>query len=151
MARYVEGSEALEQKLRAVQAQLPESLRPVLLKAGNEIAADARVLAETSRRTGDLIESIHVTGPGGTTPLHSADGGQRTATEWQVLVTAGDSDARHAHLVEGGTVERHHKDGTSTGKMPAAPFFNPAWRLNKTRLVRRINRVLRKAIKEALQ
>ena len=151
MTRFIDGSEALEQKLRAVQASLPEALRPVLIKAGHEIAADMRTLAEASRRTGDLIESIHVTGPGGTTPAHSADGGQRTATEWQVLVTAGDSDARHAHLVEGGTVERQHKDGTSTGKMPAAPFFNPAWRLNKTRLLRRINRVLRKAIREAVQ
>ncbi|MBL4928002.1 HK97-gp10 family putative phage morphogenesis protein [Fuscibacter oryzae] len=151
MARYVEGSEALAKKLRAVKDKLPEALRPVLIKGGAEIAADARTLAEASRRTGALIESVHVTGPGQTTPAFSGDGGQRTATEWQVLVTAGDADARHAHLVEGGTEKRHHKDGTSTGAMPAQPYFNPAWRLNKARLLRRINRLLHKAIKEALQ
>ncbi|MFG6081405.1 HK97-gp10 family putative phage morphogenesis protein [Paracoccus litorisediminis] len=149
MAKMLEGAEALTRKLEAIKAKVPDAIRPVLVKAGEEIAADMRVLAEASRRTGDLIESIHVTGPGETTPAHSTDGGQRTAGEFEVLVTAGDSDARHAHLVEGGTVERQHKDGTSTGKMPANPFFNPAWRLNRTRLQNRINRALRKAFREA--
>ena len=108
-----------------------------------------RALAESSRRSGDLIESIHVTGPGEITPPHSTDGGQRVAGPFEVLVTAGDGDARHAHLVEGGTGERRHKDGTSTGTMPAKPFFNPAFRLNKRRLQARINRLLRKAMREA--
>lgn len=121
------------------------------LTAGAEIAADMRALAKASRRTGDLIESIHVTGPGETTPAHSTDGGARTAGPFEVLVTAGDSDARHAHLVEGGTAPRLRKDGSTTGTMPAKPFFNPAWRLNRRRLQTRINRLLRKAFREASQ
>lgn len=151
MASYLEGQAALERKLRAIRDELPEALRPVLVKAGNEIAADARTLAETSRQTGALIASIHVTGPGETTPPHSTGGGQRTAGEFEVLVTAGDTDARHAHLVEGGTQERTHKDGTSTGTMPAAPFFNPAFRINRARLQRRINTALRRAFRKAVQ
>lgn len=149
MAKMMEGSEALARKMAAIKAKVPAAIRPVLVKGGNEIAADMRVLAETSRRTGDLIESIHVTGPGETTPPHSVDGGQRTAGEWEVLVTAGDSDARHAHLVEGGTKPRIRKDGSTTGRMPALPFFNVAWRLNRRRLESRINRALRKAFREA--
>lgn len=149
MAKMVEGAEALTRKLEAIKAKVPEVIRLALVKAGEEIAADMRTLAEASRRTGDLIESIHVTGPGETTPAHSTDGGARVAGPWEVLVTAGDTDARHAHLVEGGTGERQHKDGTSTGKMPAKPFFNPAWRLNRARLQARINRVMRKAFREA--
>lgn len=149
MTKMVQGAEALTRKLEAIKAKVPEAIRPALVKAGEEIAADMRTLAEASRRTGDLIESIHVTGPGETTPAHSTDGGARVAGPWEVLVTAGDTDARHAHLVEGGTGERQHKDGTSTGKMPAKPFFNPAWRLNRARLQARINRVMRKAFREA--
>ncbi|MFC3059093.1 HK97 gp10 family phage protein [Paenirhodobacter populi] len=149
MARILEGSEAIARKLAALKDKVPEALRPVLVKAGEEIAADMRTLAESSRRTGDLIESIHVTGPGETTPAHSADGGQRTAGEFEVLVTAGDTDTRHAHLVEGGTKPRFRRDGSTTGRMLAAPFFNPAWRLNRQRLQRRIDRVLRKAIRDA--
>lgn len=151
MADLVQGSKELTRKLQAMRDAAAPVLRRALVKAGEEIAKDARALAEASRRTGDLIESIHVTGPGETTPPHSTDGGQRTAGEFEVLITAGDTDARHAHLVEGGTEARHHKDGTSTGTMPAKPFFNPAWRLNRKRLEQRINRVLRKAIREASQ
>ena len=151
MADLAQGSKELTRKLQAMRDAAAPVLRPALLKAGQEIAADMRALAEASRRTGDLIESIHVTGPGETTPPHSTDGGQRVAGEFEVLVTAGDSDAHHAHLVEGGTKPRRHKDGTSTGTMPAAPFFNPAWRLNRTRLQARMNRLLRKAMREASQ
>ena len=149
MAKMVQGAEALTRKMKAMRDAAAPVLRAELLKAGEEIAADMRALAESSRRTGDLIESIHVTGPGEMTPPHSTDGGQRTAGPFEVLVTAGDSDARHAHLVEGGTKPRLHKDGTTTGTMPAAPFFNPAWRLNRTRLQNRLNRALRKAMREA--
>lgn len=149
MAKMIEGVEALNRKLAAIKDKVPEAIRPVLLKSGHEVADDMRALAEASRRTGDLIESIHVTGPGQTTPPHSTDGGQRTAGPFEVLVTAGNTDARHAHLVEGGTAERQHKDGTSTGSMPAAPFFNPAWRLNRKRVNTRISRALRKAFREA--
>lgn len=151
MGQYLEGSEELARKLAAIKAKVPEAIRPILMKSGNEIAADARALAEASRRTGDLIESIHVTGPSESTPPHSTDGGARTAGPLEVLVTAGDTDARLAHLVEGGTGERQHKDGTSTGKMPAKPFFGPAWRLNRRRIEQRINRALRKAFREASQ
>lgn len=151
MADLVQGSKELTRKLQAMRDAAAPVLRPALVKAGEEIADDARSLAESSRRTGDLIESIHVTGPGETTPPHSTDGGQRTAGPFEVLVTAGDTDSRHAHLVEGGTEARQHKDGTSTGTMPAKPFFNVAWRLNRKRLEQRINRVLRKAIREASQ
>lgn len=151
MPDLVQGSAELTRKLQAMRDAVAPVLRPALVAAGNEVAKDARTLAEASRRTGDLIESIHVTGPGETTPVHSTDGGQRTAGPFEVLVTAGDTDARHAHLVEGGTKPRMHKDGTSTGTMPAAPFFNVAWRLNRKRLEQRLNRVLRKALREASQ
>lgn len=151
MTKLVTGSEELARKLAAIKDHVAAELRAELVKAGHVVADDARALAKSSRRTGDLIESIHVTGPGETTPPHSTDGGQRTAGPFEVLVTAGDTDARHAHLVEGGTKPRMHKDGTTTGTMPAAPFFNPAWRLNRRRLEQRINRAMRKAFREASQ
>lgn len=151
MAKMVEGFEALNRKLKALRDKMPEAIQAVLIECGEELAADARTLAEASRRTGELIESIHVTGPGQTTPPHSTDGGQRTAGPFEVLVTAGSTDARHAHLVEGGTVERQHEDGTSTGTMAAKPFFNPAWRLNKRKAEQRIQRVARKVFREAVR
>ena len=150
MSKFVQGSEALARKLAAVPAEVLQALRPALTRSVHEIAADARALAESSRRTGALVESIEATAPGETTPPFASDGGRRTAGPNQAFVTAGDTDARHGHLVEFGTEERHHQDGTSTGTMPAEPFLLPAWRLNKTRAERRIKKAISDGAKKAV-
>ena len=149
MGRYVKGSEALGRRLAAIPQSVLEALKPALKRSAEEIAGDARALAETSRRTGALLDSIDATGPGEATPAYAANGGRRTAEEGQAFVTAGSPDARHGHLVEFGTEERHHKDGTSTGTMPAEPFLLPAWRLNQKRVKNRLSRVIRAEVKKA--
>lgn len=150
MARYVQGSEALAKRLAAIPDEVLDALRPALTKSVHEIAADARALAESSRRTGALVESIEATAPGETTPAFASNGGRRTAGPNEAFATAGDPDARHGHLVEFGTGERHHKDGTSTGTMPAEPFLLPAWRLNKARAERRLKRAISQGTKKAV-
>lgn len=149
MARYVQGSDALKRKLAALPAAVAAALNPALKRSAEEVAVDARALAETSRRTGSLLESIDATGPGETTPAYAANGGRRTAEDGQAFITAGSPDARHGHLVEFGTEERQHKDGTPTGKMEAEPFLLPAWRLNMTRVKNRLRRVIRAEVKKA--
>ncbi len=53
---------------------------------------------------------------------------------------AGDYDkGYYAHMVEFGTK-----------KMPAQPFFIPAWRANKAKFKRKIRTAVRRAIKEAI-
>lgn len=150
MGKLVTGSEALARKLVAVPAEVLQALRPALTKSVHEIAADARALAESSRRTGSLVQSIEPTAPGETTPPFASDGGRRTAGPTEAFVTAGDTDARHGHLVEFGTEDRHHQDGTSTGTMPAEPFLLPAWRLNKARAERRIKKAISDGAKKAV-
>lgn len=150
MARYVGGSEELARRLAAIPAEVLQSLRPALTKSVQEIAGDARALAESSRRTGALVESIEATAPGETTPAFASGGGRLTAGPNEAFVTAGDTDARHGHLVEFGTEERHHQDGTSTGTMPAEPFLLPAWRLNKARAERRIKKAISDGTKKAV-
>jgi hypothetical protein len=95
-----------------------------------------RRLAETSRRTGALINSIKVTGPGETTPSHSQPDGSNRVPENAAAVTAGNSDVRYAHLVEYGTQQA-----------PAKPFFFPAVRLDRKRINNRIKRAIRKAVR----
>lgn len=149
MGKYIQGSDALTKRLNGIPEAVLAALRPALTKSVAEIAADARALAESSRRSGSLAESIDATAPHETTPPYAVNGGRRTAEEGQAFVTAGDKDARHGHLVEFGTGERQHKDGTSTGKMPAAPFLLPAWRLNANRVRNRLRRVIRAEVKKA--
>lgn len=148
MGQYVQGSEALGKRLKTIPQSVLEALRPALTRSVSEVAADARSLAESSRLTGQLLQSIDATPPGGTTPPYAANGGRRTAEEGQAFVTAGDADARQGHLVEFGTAQRSHKDGTSTGAMPAEPFLLPAWRLNANRIKNRLRRVIRAEVKK---
>ena len=150
MAKTVTGSEELARKLAGIPAEVLQALRPALTKSVQEIAADARALAESSRRTGALVQSIEATAPGETTPPFASEGGRRTAGPNQAFLTAGDTDARHGHLVEFGTEERRHLDGTRTGTMPAEPFLLPAWRLNKARTERRIKKAISDGTKKTV-
>ncbi|SEO35804.1 phage protein, HK97 gp10 family [Gemmobacter aquatilis] len=149
MGRYVKGSEALTRRMKAMPQAVLEALNPALARSAQEIAADARSLAETSRSTGALIASIDATAPGETTPAYASDGGRRTAGDGEAFVTAGEPGARHGHLVEFGTDARQHKDGTSTGTMAAEPFLLPAWRLNMNRVKARLRRVIRAEVRKA--
>ncbi|TPM61102.1 HK97 gp10 family phage protein [Mesorhizobium sp. B2-2-4] len=125
---------AIERARKAPRA----AVLPALLKSAEELAGAQRALAERSRDTGALIDSIEVTPPGHSTPPYSQPGGMRVAGETEVLVTAGNEDVRYAHLVEFGT-----------SKTEAEPFFWPAVRLLRKRLQNRINRAARKAVKDA--
>ncbi len=115
-----------------------EAVIPALLKSGSELASAQKLLAETSRDTGALIDSIAVTMPGHSPPAYSQPGGSRVAGETEVIVTAGNSDVRYAHLVEYGTADAN-----------AQPFFWTAFRLLRNRAQNRINRAAKKAIKDA--
>lgn len=115
-----------------------EAVIPALLKSGDELASAQKALAETSRDTGALIDSIAVTMPGHATPAYSQPGGSRVAGETEVIVTAGNSEVRYPHLVEFGTSDTD-----------AQPFFWPAFRLLRKRAQNRINRAAKKAVKDA--
>jgi hypothetical protein len=94
-------------------------------------------LAETSRDSGALIDSIVMTPGGQATPPYSQPGGSMVVPENAVAVTAGNSEVRYPHLVEYGTV-----------KAAAQPFFWPAYRLLKKRLSNRIKRAVGKSVRE---
>lgn len=127
----------LVRRLDGIPDAIKRDLQPAVVKSADEVADLQRSLAESSRDTGALIDSIEVTGPGNSTPPYSQPGGSRTAHEVQALVTVGNTDVRYPHLVEYGT-----KDA------PAQPFFWPAVRSLQNRINNRLNRAARKAIRD---
>jgi HK97 gp10 family phage protein len=127
----------LQRRLEAIPAAIKEELKPSLMQSGQELADAMKHLAEPSRDTGGLIDSVALTAPGETTPAYSQPGGSRTAGELEVIVTAGNSEVRYPHLVEYGTV-----------KAPAQPFFWPAVRSLQQRINNRTNRKIRAVIKK---
>lgn len=68
----------------------------------------------------------------------------------RISLFAGGKGAPHAHLVHDGTGPRQQKDGSSTGIMPARPFFFPFIRAYRRKFKNRILRLTRKALKDAL-
>lgn len=155
MSATKDSSDKIARRLAAIPQEVLDGLRPALVRSGNEVADKARRLDETSRDSGDLIESITVTEPGQQTPAYAQGGGKRTAGPNQVLVTVGDENTRHGHLVEFGAGEEGRviktgpMAGVDVGVMPAKPFLLPAWRLSKKRIEGRIQRAIRAAIKKA--
>lgn len=132
------GLRSFQRRMVAIPEEVRAALKPTLLKSGEELKATMRHLAEHSRDTGALIDSITVTGPGETTPPYSQPGGSKVVPENAVAVTVGNSDVRYAHLVEYGTT-----------KTQAQPFFWPAFRLHRTKITRRIKRAISKAVKDS--
>ncbi|KFL30647.1 hypothetical protein JP75_14335 [Devosia riboflavina] len=124
-------------RIESIPDAIREDLKPVVVKSAEELAGLQRHLAEASRDTGALIDSIEVTPPGGTTPAYSQPGGSRTAHELEAIVTVGDHVVRYPHLVEYGTAEA-----------AAQPFFWPAVRLLQNRINNRTNRAAAKAVRK---
>src|SRR5262245_22399491 len=123
--------------MEAIPLAVRAAVMPALEKSGQELVATMKQLAEPSRDTGDLIDSIVMTPAGQTTPPYSQPGGSKIVPENAVLVTAGNKDVRYPHLVEYGTA-----------KAPAQPFFWPAYRLLKRKIGSRIKRSIGKAVRE---
>lgn len=129
-------SKALEKRLLAIPAEVTRELRPALIKGAHDVQDAMEMLVPEDQ--GDLLGSIEVTGPGETTPPYAVGGGSVTLLPTQAAVTVGNTDVRHGHLQEFGTV-----------KHEAQPFMLPGFRIAKPKAARRIAAAMRKAIKAA--
>lgn len=130
------GLSSFQNRLRAIPKAAREAVKPALMREAYQIQ-DA-MEAMVPEKTGDLMNSIAVTGPGETTPPYSQPGGAMAVPENAVAITVGNSGVRYAHLVEYGT-----------SKSRANAFFWPAFRLTRPEAIKRIKRAIGKAIREA--
>lgn len=129
------GLSRVQQRLNAIPKQVKGALTPALLKQAEKIADTMRDLAPVA--SGDLRDSITVTGPGESTPPYSQPGGMMTVAENAVAITVGNEDVRYPHLVEYGTAKAH-----------AQPFFWPGYRLNRTKAKAALKRAAGAAVRK---
>ena len=134
--KFVTGSKELEKRLLAIPQEVLRELRPALVKGAQDIADAMEALAPED--SGDLVNTITVTGPNETTPAYASGGGSVTLQGNQAAVTVGSPDVRYGHIQEFGGV-----------KMEAQPFMRPAFRLKKAKVMGRITRAIGRAIKRA--
>jgi HK97 gp10 family phage protein len=130
------GLSRFQRRMNAIPKEVRAAVKPALLKSAHEMQDAMEALVPED--TGDLLGSIEVSGPGGTTPPYSQPGGSHTVPKNAVAITVGNTDVRYAHLVEYGTTDS-----------AAQPFFWPAFRLLRKRANSRIKRAISKAVKEA--
>ena len=130
------GLSRFRKRMNAIPKAVREAVKPAVVKSAEETAAMMRALAPVD--SGDLKDSITVTGPGQATPPYSQPGGSHHVPENAAAITAGNSAVRYAHLVEYGTTHA-----------AAQPFFWAALRLTRKRATNRIKRAISKAVKEA--
>jgi HK97 gp10 family phage protein len=143
----ITGLRELQRKLKAIPGAAKTAAKTAVVQGATEIAGLQQRLAPVDK--GDLRKSIAVTPPGGTTPPYSQPGGARVASEFQAIITAGNSDVRYAHLVEYGAAPHIAGgifDGAQHPGTPAQPFFWPAYRALRKRSKRRISTNIKKAI-----
>lgn len=129
------GLSRFQRRMNLIPVKVREAVQPALLQGAHEIADAMESLAP--EKTGDLKNSITVTGPGGATPPYSQPGGAMVVPSNAAAITVGSTDVRYAHLVEFGTKNA-----------PAQPFFWPAFRLTRKRAAARVKRAISKAIRE---
>lgn len=131
------GLSRIQQRLNAIPKKIREAATAATRMAADDVAGDMKHLAQASKNTGALIDSITVTGSGETTPPYSQPGGSAVVPEGASRITVGNKDVRYPHLVEYGTT-----------KAPAQSFFWPAVRSNQKKVQNTISRAVRKAIKD---
>ena len=129
--------ERLQKRLDAIPKRVIATVQPALEKSGQELVQAMKTLAEPSRDTGELIDSIEMTTAGNMTPPYSQPGGSQVVPPNAVMVTVGNTDVRYPHLVEYGTT-----------KAQAQPFFWPAYRLLRRKIGNRLKRSISKAVRE---
>lgn len=145
-------SDALAKRLAQIPAEIVAELRPALVKGAEDVAGAMRALAPEDE--GDLKASVAVTAPGETTPAYASEGGRRTAGPNQALVTIGNPDVRHGHLVEFGTAPHANGGqfaGTANPGTEARPFMQPAIRITQAKVQRRIGTAVGRAIRKAAE
>lgn len=125
----------LLRNMRKMATTPREKVLPALVQSAHELAELQKSFAPVD--SGDLRDSIAVTAPGQSTPPYSEPGGSRVAGPYEAIVTAGNNEVRYPHLVEYGT-----------SKTEAQPFFWPAYRVLKKRIVGRVNRAVKKAVRD---
>lgn len=126
------GLSRFQARMRAIPQAVREAVQPALDKGASELVASMRQIAPNE--DGDLQASIRKEDGDHELSVKVAAGGAKTT---KPVRSGADTSYDYALGQEYGTK-----------KMPANPFFWPAFRLNRKRLANRIKRAIGKAVKD---
>lgn len=132
----VNGIPEVQAMFRRKAAKVAAAAKAQARVGGEQVASAMRYLAP--REDGALIRSIRVEDATSVTTRR----GERDFLG--VVVKAGDETTIVTNE-SGGRFQNAKLQENGTKNMPASPYFNPAWRANRTRVRSAISRAVRKA------
>lgn len=132
----VNGIPQMQAMFRRKARKVMLAAREAAVQGGDEVASSMRYLAP--REQGELVASIRVEQAASV----STQVGERDFIG--VLVKAGDSTTVVTNK-NGFQFQNAKIQEFGTQKMPANPFFFPAWRMNRARVRRRITSAIRRS------
>ena len=132
----VKGIPEVQAMFRRKAAKVAAAAKAQAQNSGEQVASAMRYLAP--RKDGALIRSIRVEDASTITTSKGERGfigvKVKAGDETTIVTNASGARFQNAKLQEDGTKNR-----------PASPYFNPAWRANRTRVRSAISRAIRKA------
>lgn len=132
----VNGIPEVQAMFRRKAAKVAAAAKSQARVGGEQVASAMRYLAP--REDGALIRSIRVEDASSVTTSRGERG------FLGVVVKAGDETTIVTNA-SGGRFQNAKLQENGTKNMPANPYFNPAWRANRTRVRSAITRAVRKA------
>lgn len=140
MAVRIRNRDRFKRLLKALPQKERLGIKIALREEAAAIVATQKQLAPV--RTGALRNSIIATPGDQDLPAYATVRGRAKTQdpELAMILSAGNSGVRYAHLIEYGTA-----------KSAAQPFFGPGFRAHRADAVRKINKAARKAIKDAVR
>lgn len=133
----VNGIPGVQAMFRRKAAAVVAAGRAAASKGGEDVAKAMRYLAPKDQR--ELVNSIRVEDAA---TRSTSKGGEVGFIG--VVVKAGDATTMVTNS-RGQRFQNAKLQETGTKNMPASPYFNPAWRANRTRVRGAITRAVRKA------
>lgn len=151
MAQLKNREKALR-KLSLIPPAVRSAAKQALAQSADEITDAIRVAAPLGK-TGELKKSVAQTWGGGAVRYSALRGnvGQAGDPDLSVVISAGNSKVRYAHLVEFGTAPHINGGlfaGTEHPGTTAQPFFYTTWRARRRKARSRISRAVTKAVKQ---
>lgn len=150
MATTVKGLSRLKRQLLQIPQSIKGPIRKALADSAEGMVGEMKFRAPVDE--GDLRESIGWRFGDQAKVKYSQEFGARAGHELSVVVYAGNSKVRYAHLVEFGAAP-HVAGGQFQGAQhpgaPAKPFFFPTVRARKKAIKSKISRAANAAVKAA--
>lgn len=150
---------ALRRGLRAVVKNVDKfkkRLRTAPKKVVDEVAVAMQRAAEATTKEMRVFNpltdaDIEINWTWGDAPPGAIKTGTFNGNSYEKMAITIYARGRHvrARWFEFGTPERYHKNGKSTGRIVAQPFFFPVYRANKKRIKSRIKAAVTRAVKKS--